>query len=182
MPQVKVKREDIINVSLKILKTEPFENLTARRIAKELNCSVQPIFHNFINMDDLKKECLDNIYNLYKEYMRNGAKEEKSYKGMGLAYIKFAKDYPNYFKFLFMSESNLTPDKYILDSDGDEVIKEGMKFTGFSYEEQKDFHVKVWIFTHGIATLVASNTVKLTWDEIDDLLGNTVREMLKGRN
>ncbi|MCI9177146.1 MAG: WHG domain-containing protein [Clostridia bacterium] len=37
------------------------------------------------------------------------------------------------------------------DSAGDDIIKAGQKLTGLSYEEQKKFHVKVWIFTHGIA-------------------------------
>ena len=55
-----------------------------------------------------------------------------------------------------------------------------MELTGFSYEEQKKFHVKVWIFTHGIATLLATNTVKMSDKEIDELLETTVRAMLVG--
>jgi len=42
-----------------------------------------------------------------------------------------------------------------------DVIKKGQILTGLSYEEQTKFHVKVWIFTHGIATLLATNTVKM---------------------
>ena len=66
------------------------------------------------------------------------------------------------------------------DSAGDEIIKAGQILTGLSYEEQKRFHVRVWIFTHGIACLVATNTVKLSNKEIEEMLENTVRQMAIG--
>ena len=37
-------------------------------------------------------------------------------------------------------------------------------------EDIKDFHTKMWIFCHGIATLVANDTIKLTDNQIQDLL------------
>lgn len=181
-PLRKVQKEDIIKVALDILKNEDMKSINARRIAKELNCSVQPIYHNFENMEELKNILFKKIYEMYQEYMRDGAEEEKSYKGMGLAYIRFARDYPNYFKLIFMTRTELSPETYISnDSMGNGVIEKGMELTGFSYEEQKKFHVKVWIFTHGIAALVATNTVKLSMQEIDKLLEDTVREMIIGK-
>ena len=108
MPPIKrVQKEDIIKVTLEILKKEDMKSVNARKIAKELNCSVQPIYHNFKNMEDLKQVVFKEMYKLYQEYMIKGSKEEKSYKGMGLAYIKYAKDYPNYFKLIFMNKTDL---------------------------------------------------------------------------
>lgn len=182
MPPIrKVQKEDIIMTSLEILKTESMDSLNARRIAKELDCSVQPIFYNFENMEDLKNAVFAEMYNIYREYMIKGSKEEKSYKGMGLAYIRFAKDYPNYFKTIFMNKTDLTPDLFIDNDDlGNDIIKYGMEFSGFDYDKQKDFHLKVWIFTHGLATLVATKTVKISDEEIEKLLEMTVREMITG--
>lgn len=180
-PARKVRREDIIKVTLDILKNESMESVNARRIAKELNCSVQPIFYNFENMEELKSVAFKEIYKIYIDYIRKGEREERSYKGMGLSYIKFAKDYPNYFKIIFMGRTEMTAENFISNDDiGIDIIKKGMEFTGFSYEEQKKFHVKVWIFTHGIATLVATRTVTLSDDEIDLLLTDTVKAMVRG--
>ena len=47
-------------------------------------------------------------------------------------------------------------------------------------EQQKVFHLKVWVFTHGIASLVATDTVEFTEIEIMELLASTTREMLMG--
>ena len=52
--------------------------------------------------------------------------------------------------------------------------------TGLSFEEQKKFHVKVWIFTHGIACLVATNTVEFSDEEIEKLLTESVKHMILG--
>ncbi len=181
-PSRKIKKEDIIDATLDLLKTESMENINARSIAKKLNCSVQPIFYNFNNMEDVKTIAFERIYNIYKSYMEKGSQEEQGYKGMGLAYIKFARDNPNYFKLLFMQETNFTPEHLIMNDDaGNNVIIEGMKLTGYTYEEQTKFHVKVWIFTHGIAALLATKTVTMTDEEIDGLLKETVHEMIIGR-
>lgn len=182
MPPIKkIQKEDIINTAYEIVKKEGMEAVNARKIAKIMNCSIQPIFHNFETMEELKKVVMQKVYETYVEYMKEGKKQEKAYKGMGMYYIKFAKDFPQFFKLLFMSESKLSATNFIIEDDaGNEVIKSGMELTGFSYEEQKKFHLKVWIFTHGLATLVATKTCDLSEEEIDELLGTTVIEMLKG--
>lgn len=180
-PAKKFQKEDIINVAYKIVKNEGFKNVNSRRIAKELGCSIQPIFHNFATMEDLNKEVYKKIYNKYKEYMMIGVNDDKPYKKMGLSYIKFAKDYPEFFKIIFMQKTTLNAENFIMaDAISDNIIKLGQDLSGLSYEEQKKFHVKVWIFTHGIACLVATKTVKFTDEEIDKLLEDTVKEMLKG--
>lgn len=100
---------------------------------------------------------------------------------MGLSYIRFARDYPNFFKLLFMAKSRLSPHDFIVKDDmGNGILRQGQSFSGLTGEQQKAFHLKVWVFTHGIATLAATDTVKFTDDEIRELLAATTREMLIG--
>lgn len=181
MPAKKVQKTDIVQAALEILKTEDFSAVTARRLADTLGCSVQPIYVNFASMEDLERSAFETMKALYYEYMDTGAREANAYKGMGLAYIRFARDYPNYFKILFMGKTELSADSFIeQDSSGDHIIEHGMEMTGFSYEAQKKFHLKVWIFTHGLATMVATGTVQFSETEINQLLTETVREMVTG--
>lgn len=183
MPPIpKYSKEGIIKCAYEIVEKEGFENLNARKIAGVLGCSVQPIFHNFTSMEELNKKVYETIYQKYQEYMRKGKEDkENPYKQMGLSYIKFASDYPEFFKIIFMQKTNLNANDFITaDSLGNDVIKVGQTLTGLSSEEQKKFHVRVWIFTHGIACLVANKTIQFKEKEIEELLGNTVREMLIG--
>lgn len=183
MPPIpKYSKEGIIKCAYEIVEKEGFENLNARKIAGVLGCSVQPIFHNFTSMEELNKKVYETIYQKYQEYMRKGKEDkENPYKQMGLSYIKFASDYPEFFKIIFMQKTNLNANDFITaDSLGNDVIKVGQTLTGLSSEEKKKFHVRVWIFTHGIACLVATKTIQFKEKEIEELLGNTVREMLIG--
>ena len=79
------------------------------------------------------------------------------------------------------NETNRNTNDFIdVDNIGDEIIEIGQKFTRLSKEKQKEFHLKVWIFTHGLATLVVTKTIKFTDAEIEDLITSTVRQMIKG--
>lgn len=181
-PTKRIDKETIIDAALNVLRSDGMDAINARKLARILNCSVQPIFYNFKSMDEVKDEVFNRIYEIYQGYMNEGRMQEKSYKGMGLAYIKFARDYPNYFKCIFMEETNLSPASFITNDDaGNDVIKSGMEVTGLTYEEQKDFHLAVWIFTHGLATLVATKTVTLDDASIDSLLEDTVKKMIIGK-
>ncbi len=182
MPPVKkFGREEIINSALDIIEREGLSKLNARSLAKKLGCSVNPIFNNFSSMEELNNILYERILDMYKNATLEGAKCENGYKGTGLAYIRFAKEHPEFFKILFMQPSTLQAREFIsVVKVGEDVIREGQKLTGFSFEEQKSFHVKVWMFTHGIACLVAMNTVRLSDEEIDKLLTETVRDMIIG--
>lgn len=179
-PSKKYTKKEILDIAYDIVEHDGFESLNARKIARKLNASVQPIFFNFPSMEDLKKEVYCQIYQTYQEYM-NIETDQLPYKQSGLSYIKFAKEKPQFFKILFMHPTTNSPENFIVsDSIGDDIIKKGQQLTKLSYEEQKKFHVKVWIFTHGIACLVATNTVKFSEKEIEELLTSTVISMLKG--
>lgn len=180
-PAKKFSKEDIIKASCQIILKEGISCVNARRIAKELGCSIQPIFHNFANMEDVNKAIYQSVYEQYKSAMLASTKNENSYKEMGLAYIRFARDYPAFFKMIFMQETNQNIEEFIMtDAIGENVITAGQELTELSFEEQKSFHSKVWIFTHGLACLVANKTIQFSDQEIRQLLGNSVKEMLLG--
>jgi len=182
MPPIKkYQKEDIINTAYEIVKKEGFSSLNARRIAKELNCSIHPVFQNFSTMEELNKEVFSKIYNKYKEYIMSCVTKDKPYKEMGLAYIRFAKDYPEFYKILFMQETNLKMESFMMrDPISDDIIKAGKTFTGLSYDEQKNFHLKVWVFTHGLCCLIATKTIDLSDEEIEEFLLSTTWELSLG--
>lgn len=177
----KIQQDDIVKVALEITRFGSLDDLSARRLALELNCSVQPIFYNFATMDELKVATIEAIRRLYVEYMEQGAQHPHPYKGMGLAYIRFARDFPNYFKILFMGKTDLTPETFLdCDSAQTHILRRSMEFSGLDADAVKDFHFKVWIFTHGLASLVATSTIQISDAEIERLLETTVREILLG--
>ena len=49
-------KEIILEAAIKLFKKEGSDAITAKNIAKELNCSVAPIYSVYITLDDLKKD------------------------------------------------------------------------------------------------------------------------------
>ncbi len=170
---VKIQKEKILNAAFKIVKNQGVEKLNVRDIAKKLNCSVQPIYYQFQNVEELQKELYVKIEKYFYNYLiENTNKEMPVYKQIGINYIKFARKESKLFQILFMSETSLTPKEFVAKNNED--FKELEKYINISTElsddNLKEFHIKMWIFTHGIATLVASNTCNLTDEQISKLL------------
>ena len=52
--KVLIKKEDLIKGAIKIIRDKGDNELSARNLARTCNCSTQPIFRLFENMEDLK--------------------------------------------------------------------------------------------------------------------------------
>ncbi len=183
MPPIKrFQKEEIVDTAYRIVEKEGFDALNARRIAKELGASVQVIYHNFSDMNELNKEVYAKIFYKYQDTMKLATDKEKPYLAKGIAYVKFAREYPEFYKVIFMQESEMNLEEFILAdiNTTENVMLSITKKFDISEEDLKDFHIKVWIFTHGLACLIATKTVKFSDDEVRKLLMDTVQEMFRG--
>lgn len=175
----KINKEDIVNASVEIIRKEGLKNLNARKVAKQLGCSTQPIFYIYSNMDEMKNDALIEISKIFDTAMLKSNYDKPAYKDIGKNYIKFAKDEPILFKLLFNSEINEEALCFIdLSGSAERIHKTISNQTGLSREEAKKFHLKMWLYVNGIANLVANNTCNFTDDEIDSLLGEQYISML----
>jgi len=185
MPPLKrFQREEIIDTAYEIVKEEGLSSLNARSLAKKLGGSVQLIYHNFTDMNELIEEVKEKIHNKYKENLEQATDEKHPYLAKGMAYVKFAKDYPEFYKILFMQKSNMNLDEFFeVDKNTNENVMNSITtIFNLSEDKLKDFHTKVWIFTHGLACLTATKTVELSDKEIRKFLIETVNELFKGYN
>ncbi len=157
-------REEIIAAALELTRRKGIAAVTARGLGEQLGSSSKPIFGLFENMEEVQREVLkaaDELYqNAIKESMKKG--EYAPYKASGMAYIHFAKEERELFKLLFMRDR--THEKQ---EENKEEIKPLVDLLqtqlGLSEEEATLFHVEMWVYVHGIATMIA--TSYLEWDE-----------------
>ena len=171
-PKVKVTKEDIVNVSLELVRKNGVDAINARTIASALNCSTQPLFSNFESMEDLQETVIASAYDLYLDFIRVETESEKypQYKAFGMAYIRFAKEEKELFKLLFMCDR--TDVEHSTTSDFEQAVQVIMKSTGLSYEEAMLLHLEMWIAVHGIATMHATSFLTLDWELISDMISD----------
>lgn len=167
-----IKKEDLIKGSIKIIRNKGIEELSARNLAKVCNCSTQPIFRLFENMDDLKNTVYDDVYEIQNKYLSNGEEHQVPFIGIGLSYIEFARKEKNLFKFLFMSSNS--KNNNILDMAENEQGKKYTelieKSTGLSHESSKQIYINTWLIIHGIASMMATANCELTTPEIETII------------
>src|SRR4030043_1200955 len=92
-------KDAFIDAAFKIVRTKGWDNLTARSLARELNCSTMPIYSYLKSMnnlyEELRKKAVDLLIN-YQTTPRTG----QIFYDMGVGYILFAKQEKNLFRFL----------------------------------------------------------------------------------
>ena len=177
----KITKEMILNTAFEIAREKGFEKISNRELAKKMNCSIRPIYYQFENVEELNKELYKKIERYFYEFlMDNMIKDVPLYKQIGINYIKFAIAENNLFKFLFMTETKDEPSAFITtDEKGFEEVVKAIKIsTKLSDKDIKSFHIKMWIFAHGIATLSATKSVKFTDEQIQDLLSQEFQALM----
>lgn len=163
-PKFKFTRDEITNAALNVTRKNGISGLTARVLAAELGCSVKPIFGLFKNMEEVGQEVFIASDLLYQNYLREDMAKGKysPYKASGMAYIRFAKEERELFKLLFMRDRS----REKIEENKEEIrplmqlIQQNL---GISEDEAYLFHLEMWLYVHGIATMIA--TSYLDWDD-----------------
>ena len=70
-PRKRIFREDILKAAVHLVQQEGASALSVRNIAKELNCSTQPIYSQFESMETLRDELMAYIR---EQYLREAAR------------------------------------------------------------------------------------------------------------
>jgi len=176
-PKQKFSKEDILNTAFQLIQEQGAEALNARNIAKILKSSTQPIFSYYENMADLKADLFKMVKEFHSRYLDKVEADENLLFNIGMAYIDFALEEPNLFKMMFMS-------------DGFSEVKLGDFFTNF--EEGCNEHlenaiskvfdldhpgaypmfVDIWLYAHGIASMLAMNQLPTPRSEIEAMVRN----------
>lgn len=176
-PKIKITKSDIVDIATNLIRSNGEQAINARSIASALNCSTQPIFSNFATMDDLRSAVKDAANALYQSYLETDMALGKypPYKASGMAYIRFAREERELFKLLFMCDRS----KEVIEENRDSIrpLLEIIQ-TNLSVNEDEAFlfHMEMWIYVHGIATMIA--TSYLNWD--DALISKVLTDAYEG--
>ena len=179
--KIRISKDMILDAAFEIVRQYGIEKLSNRELANKLKCSIRPIYYQFENVEEMQKELYMKIEQYFYEFLLDNMVEGiPQYKQVGINYIKFAQKEKKLFQTLFMTDIGLTPDAFVTKNGKDyKEIEKLIKISANLKEEDiKDFHTKMWFFCHGIATLVANGTVKLTDSQVQELLSNEFQALM----
>ena len=176
-PKFMFTKKEIAAAALNIVRSAGMSGLTARALAAELGCSVKPIFGLFRSMEEVQQEVLTAANELYQSAIQSGMSSGKypPYKASGMAYIGFAREERELFKLLFMrdrSGERIEEDRESIRP----LLELIQKNLGVSEDDAYLFHLEMWVYVHGIATMIA--TSYLDWD--DELVSKVLTDAYVG--
>ena len=182
-PKAKFTRDEIIQTGLDIVRENGMEALSARTLGTKLGSSARPIFTVFQSMEEVQEEVKKSAKLLYAGYVKKGLEQELAFKGVGAQYILFAMQEPKLFQLLFMTEQKEAPVVASilsnLDDNYGEILLSVQKGYNLSEDKAGQLYRHLWIYTHGIAVLCATNMCIFTAEEINKMIVQVFRGMLK---
>ena len=176
--KIKVTRDEIIEAAVALVREGSPSALSARAVAKRLNCSTQPVMYHFATMEDLKRAVYSRTDRYHTEYLMRASGKFDPLLEIGLNYIRFAIAEPHLFRFLFQSgyakENNLPE---MIDSEELAPVLSAMQEgIGLDREKTKEIFLTIALFVHGYASIIANN--KLEYDE--DLIASHLERAFIG--
>ena len=170
-PRVRITREEIIRTAVEIVRKDGHQALNARSVAAKLDCSTQPVFSNFATMEELRLAVVEKADLLSQEYAKREMErgEYPAYKASGIAYIRFAKEEKELFKLLYMRDrtEETIPKDMVMAENIASILQQN---TGLEDADMKLFHLEMWAYVHGIASMVATGFLELDWDVVSRML------------
>lgn len=173
MPKQKITAEEILDTSLELIREQGYENVNARSIAQKMNCSVQPIYSCFGNMEGLMQQLFSHVKKYLDRYVDAHADRGSYFESMGRCHIGFASDEKFLFRFLFQSpyvKASSIEDIYRMYSRVD-VAQDISSTLGLSKENAEKLYTHMMVYTHGIACMIAADAVHFSFEDIHAKIG-----------
>lgn len=157
-PKTKITRDMVSDAAFRIARQSDWTNINARNVAKQLNCSTQPVMYHFGTIEELKEAAYEKADRFHSEYLMNIGNAADPMLEIGLNYIRFSVREPSLFRFLFQSGYGPhTGFPEIIESPELKPLLSLMtQLMEVSAEKAKKIFATLAIFTHGYACLLAN--------------------------
>ena len=173
-------KEQIVEIAWDICKTESWQKVNMRKVAKEAKVSTTAFYRHFKKKDDLKAELMRRGYEIIYE----GRKDADIFASWGAHYIRFGLDYPHIYDLMFGNidlDMSLYPDLEALhDAAFDEVYLALKPFMPDA--SKRDIRIKavnIWTSIHGLVGLLRREVSQGSTSEELKWIENNLEEYLK---
>lgn len=171
-PKKRIFKEDILEASIRVIKKQSASALTVRNIAAELQCSTQPIYSEFKNLDCLKKELYKYASEKYLRFRFS------NYKELAIAFLSFAKKEKELFKFLYLRRRD-SGEKLPDDINYTITVELLSKNLEMDPQRAKDMHHWMQYYCYTMGVMIATDYRDLTAEEISCELTELYSIMLR---
>lgn len=171
-PKYKFTKEEMVAAALHVVRESGIDALTAKALAAKLGVSTQPVFTCFHTIEEAKHEVCCAAEKVYDSYVTEGLHMPIPFLGVGMQYIRFAKEEPELYRLLFLTvqgEEGSSAMKALRHSQ--DLVRESLMETYRINAPTADRYFRdMWLVVHSLATLIVTGGCPYTEQEIGEIL------------
>ena len=171
-PKNKFTREEMVSAAVQVVRAKGIDALTAKALATELGVSTQPVFTCFRTIDEAKREVCNAAEKLYDSYITAGLHMPIPFFGVGMQYIRFAKEEPELYRLMFL-ETHEDENRSAMAAlrRTQDLVRESLQRTYHIDALTADRYFRdMWLVAHGLATLVVTGGCSYSEQEMGEIL------------
>lgn len=161
-PKAKVTKDMVVDAAVEVARQQGVQSINARTVASQLGCSTQPVMYHFSTIDELRRAAYAKADALHSAYLMQGSPDVDPLLSIGLSYIRFAKEEPLLFRFLF--QSDYAQKNGLLETiEAPElvpVLDVVQQKAALDRAQIKEIFLIVALFAHGCASLIANGAIE----------------------
>ena len=169
-PKNKFTKQEMVEAALRVVRAKGIDGLTAKTMADELGTSTQPIFTGFGSMDAVRQEVYAAAMHVYDGYADAGLKEKIPFFGVGMQYIRFAREEPALYRLLFLTQAKEYSAMKSMQHLQALVRPTLMHIYHISVEEADLYFRDLWFVVHSLSTLIVTGDCPYSDREIGQIL------------
>ena len=171
-PKNKFTKEEMVEAALRVVRAKGIGGLTAKTLADELGTSTQPVFTAFKSMDGVKQEVYAAAVRVYDGYTNAGLQEKIPFLGVGMQYIRFAREEPELYRLLFLTKPT-GKEHSAMKAMGhlQELVRPTLTAIYHISAEEADLYFRdLWLVVHSLSTLIVTGDCPYSDLEIVQIL------------
>ncbi|MGX7013585.1 TetR/AcrR family transcriptional regulator [Vagococcus silagei] len=177
-------KENILILTVKIIKEEGYQSVSVRKIANHLDVSPTAIYRHYNSLEELFTQAIVSVSHEFTNLLKTSLKgcqisPTQEIATVGVCFVNYATTSKNEFDFLFLSNYSLKnvslnhKSDYPLILFMDSIINQAIKENNFKYSKEILFN-QLWCFIFGYAVLVSKKQIELN----EELIDATVKSFL----
>jgi hypothetical protein len=168
-------KDKITTAVIDLIRKEGAKSLTSRSIGKKMGSSVSPLFREYKTMKEILADARKAAEKIFSDYLIDSVNYEPAFKEFGIRLIRFSREEPNLFHFLFMEKGTSSELAH-------KIAHECLKQTAASFdltpEQAEQIFEQEWTFACGLSMLCNRNPEEYPDDRVSLLLSTQFMSQL----
>lgn len=164
MPTQKITREMVVDAAFRLARERGMEGVLVKELARELGCSVQPIYTYCKSMEDLRRAVEERTAKFVREYTARRRDRRDPFRSTGLAYLQLAREEPNLYRIFFSRPQGGSWEELYRREADPEMEAELAAGLGLTPGAARGLHLHMLLYTTGVGQVLSASRGEMDVD------------------